>query len=60
MNIKKKKKGSMKADLNQMLINISQRTQQKERHLGWMFIMTKAKHIYLQFSGKENIFSDHS
>lgn len=46
----------MKADLNQMLINISKRTQQKERHLGWMFIMTKAEHIFTVFRERKYFF----
>lgn len=61
-----KKKIHIKDDLKQILINI-QRKGETWANLGkvfffsfWWFIMTGAEPTYLQFSGKENIFSDHS
>lgn len=58
----------IKDDLNQILANIQREEEiwvnlwkKKDFFFSfWWFIMTKAEPIYLQFSGKENIFSDYS
>lgn len=61
------KKNHIKDDLNQIVTDIQRKGKMWVNEwkitfffsFGW-FIMTRAELIYLQFSGKENIFSDYS